>query len=50
MVQVMPLPTKQSDDGFLMFKLEDLWEIAKDWARQTGRKYNYATVEGAAPL
>ena len=30
--------------------LEELWDKAKEWARANGRQYNYAGVEGVAPL
>ncbi len=46
---IIQLPTV-TVGNLLMFKLDDLWICAQDWAKKTGRKYNYATVETAAAL
>lgn len=49
---MMPLPfrTELIAPGVLQAKADDLWDAAKEYARQKGLKYNHCNVEGVAPL
>jgi len=44
------LPVEEVGEGLLMFKAEDLWELAKQWGRENGKEYKNGALQGCPPL